>query len=140
MTLLPAPGNGRQWLKSPLAVAKADAPWWVVEQYRKAEGVSEIPAAPVADHTSAGLVALLRLTDLIRFAPRGAQQDARAKYIFVVGQLVSGGMLSKERSWTACLQACREQETDTDRNALRKEKYLWSVFEQGMRVPRNDVE
>jgi hypothetical protein len=135
------PCLGRVWVKDDCR-SLMRAPAWLKrfgQISQKPNGDFRPPAAEprvAREHTVQGVAALLSLCNLIRNAPKGFRDHARAKYAFTVGQYVGGGELEESDAWEAVRQAARDQIDGLGKEALRKETCLRESFANGIKCPR----
>jgi hypothetical protein len=139
---LPTPRNGRTWIKSPLDVAKANAPAWVLELGKRAE--QPRPAEPhVATETSAwGRAELMKFMERIIGAPQSGNQDnMRTSIAYLVGGYVAGGEMEENEARDALLRAAAYQPTYGSpwkwSGASGVRQRTLNAFERGKRHPRS---
>jgi Bifunctional DNA primase/polymerase, N-terminal/Family of unknown function (DUF5906) len=90
--VLPAPGNGRAWLKPPTAPL-AQAPKWIAPAPAAKPSAA---ARPFAGETAYARAALERACQAIEEAPKGAQEDTLNRECYSIGGLVAAGELDAE--------------------------------------------
>jgi hypothetical protein len=129
------PAPGRRWVAGKRTMPPA--PEWLKQLFPYREPPPVAPTKTAGAHTPYGAKTLDKLCLRIATAPRGEQDNTRTQLAFIVGQYVGGGEMEERDAYERVLQAARAAPTGTDRNALRKEKYLRRNFCKGMLHPRS---
>jgi hypothetical protein len=129
------PAPGRHWIDGKRTMQPV--PEWLKQLFPYREPPPVAPMKIARAHTPYGQKTLDRLKLRIATAPRGEQDDTRARFAYTIGQFVGGGEIEDEDAWAQIIAAARAAPTGIDRNALRKEKYMRRSYENGMRSPRS---
>ncbi len=109
--ILPAGGNGREWLRD-LSTPLAPAPDWL-DAAAKRETPNSLfhrpaPSASATSRSDGGLVGrplLVRAVRLIMTAPQGAQEETRHRQAFFVGTLIAAGVVDYDVAYHALVAA-----------------------------------
>jgi hypothetical protein len=115
--ILPAHGNGREWIRSLHDTPMLRAPAWLdVALRRPPVDLFLRPwPAPLTPHgCNLALRVLARALALIIAARRGARDDTRHRQCFAIGALIRDGALDYEIARTALCAAAREMEGASD--------------------------
>jgi hypothetical protein len=108
--VLPAPGNGRQWLK-PLTTPMQPAPDWL-DSAVKQESTSNLFTRPAASVSPSGgglfgRTRLMRAVRLIVDAPQGEQEETRHRQCFWIGCLIADAAIDYDVAYRALVAAAR---------------------------------
>jgi hypothetical protein len=105
--VLPAPNNGREWIRRLSTTPMLPAPAWlacaVKQPPRKLAAAASIPS-----NRSFAFQALRRACAIIIAAERGSRDETRHRQCFAIGALISAGVLDYEIALGALCAAAQE--------------------------------
>jgi hypothetical protein len=111
--VLPAAGNGREWVRRLSNTPMAPAPDWLACAVKRPPCQRQRPAFGPA-HSTIAFGMLRRAGALIIAARRGERDDTRHRQCFLIGALIKDGALDYEVAYRALCACAREMEGASD--------------------------
>jgi putative DNA primase/helicase len=117
--VLPAPGNGREWLRPYLGVTPPLAPPWLdvalkQEDIRSSAATFDPDLPPLEYDEEFARAALVRACVRIAYAPCGTQDHTRNAECFFIGILVGRGALDEAEAIAALTRAAKAMPAHRD--------------------------